>query len=707
MRYRILTLFLFAALVMGATAARAATYYVNNDGNDANAGTQTAPFKTIQRGINAAANGDTVWVGDGFYIGSDNTNLLFNGKSFTLKSQGGAENCRIDCLGVGRAFQFSAGSTAQMVVEGFAVENGIITASNGGGTGGAAIIVGSNPTFRNCTFFRNRAEKASSARGGAIYLQTSNAVFENCLFRRNRVIATVGDAEGGAIHVTADSSLTLRGCEFFQNTVSAAELGDGGALMFRGTGTLSDCTFEDNAVSTTSPEASRSSGGAIALRNTSSQATLIRCRLLRNCVEGAKDALGGGVLAHGGTLTLTDCTLSQNTAVAANRFASGGGIALFYNIGVVTLRNVVCSENTVTTSNDAAYGGGLYIVESPVSATNCQFLRNSASALGMEFQNSALGGGIYIRKFGFDQDYATALLLTNCVVAGNKCVAANAVTNGGGIFTQRSRFVLINTLLVNNSVSSPTSASGGGLYAYQPSDASLLTHCTVTGNAAMHPQNQEYGGGISMARDGIPEGQVIPLTNCIVRENTAAVGANLRASNAAVIAVTYSCIGDYPAAPDADNNFGADPLFVRNASAGADGILGTADDDFGDLRLQAGSPVINAGTAAAPNLLPYDLVGLNRTAGAAPDIGAYEFGSTPLFLADFYVDKAAGSDTAGTGTAAAPFQTVAKALASLNSPAFTKIYIKAGNYGTDKPRTPSRVRFVNWTNTGRAAIGKP
>lgn len=48
--------------------ARAATYYVAPDGDDANAGTRAEPFATLARGQEAAEPGDTVWIGGGEYI---------------------------------------------------------------------------------------------------------------------------------------------------------------------------------------------------------------------------------------------------------------------------------------------------------------------------------------------------------------------------------------------------------------------------------------------------------------------------------------------------------------------------------------------------------------------------------------------------------------------------------------------------------------
>jgi Ca2+-binding RTX toxin-like protein len=90
---------------------------------------------------------------------------------------------------------------------------------------------------------------------------------------------------------------------------------------------------------------------------------------------------------------------------------------------------------------------------------------------------------------------------------------------------------------------------------------------------------------------------------------------------------TYSDIQDgWTGTGDID----ADPLFLRNPSAGADATWGTADDDYGDLRLAVTSPVVDAGNnAAVPAGITTDLAGGNRflDVSTAPDTGA---GTAPI-----------------------------------------------------------------------------
>ena len=61
-------------------------------------------YPTIQGGINAAVEGDTVLVADGIYTGWDNKELDFGGKDILLMSENGPANCIIDCEYQGRAF---------------------------------------------------------------------------------------------------------------------------------------------------------------------------------------------------------------------------------------------------------------------------------------------------------------------------------------------------------------------------------------------------------------------------------------------------------------------------------------------------------------------------------------------------------------------------------------------------------------------------
>jgi hypothetical protein len=101
---------------------------------------------TIQSGIDAAQNGDTVLVGDGIYRGEGNVNLDFKGKEITLKSRNGAEDTIIDCEKKfeTRGFYFHNGETYESVLDGFTITNGLHD------FGGAIALISASPTIKNC-----------------------------------------------------------------------------------------------------------------------------------------------------------------------------------------------------------------------------------------------------------------------------------------------------------------------------------------------------------------------------------------------------------------------------------------------------------------------------------------------------------------------------------------------------------------------------
>src|SRR5450759_3696841 len=69
----------FSLLLLGTwslvTAAQATTYYVSSSGSDASAGTVTAPFATLQKAVNLANPGDTIYMRGGTYLLSDSAVL--------------------------------------------------------------------------------------------------------------------------------------------------------------------------------------------------------------------------------------------------------------------------------------------------------------------------------------------------------------------------------------------------------------------------------------------------------------------------------------------------------------------------------------------------------------------------------------------------------------------------------------------------------
>src|SRR5690606_6761097 len=82
MKNQILLTFMLAA----ATPPQAADWHVAPDGDDNNAGTEAAPFATIQHAINQAAAGDRVFLAEGEYSQA----VKINKPNLTLRALPGA-----------------------------------------------------------------------------------------------------------------------------------------------------------------------------------------------------------------------------------------------------------------------------------------------------------------------------------------------------------------------------------------------------------------------------------------------------------------------------------------------------------------------------------------------------------------------------------------------------------------------------------------
>ena len=316
---------------------------------------------------------------------------------------------------------------------------------------------------------------------------------------------------------------------------------------------------------------------------------------------------GGGMLVNSASPTLSNCTFVNNTA------SIQGGAMNLSSSSAPSLTHCLFKDN------QAAYGGGINNESSSPILTHCIFTGNSATtAGGLEGGGTDAGGGMLNLRssptligctfIGNTTPYSwgaglcnimSTTTLTHCLFAGNK-----ASKLGGGIKNTSSSVWLTNCVFIGNTAT----LMGGGMYSDSPA---TLANCTFTGNTASN------SGGMYFTSS------TPTLTNCILWNNGAIPFFSLNAPK-----ITYSDIeGGYTGT----GNLNADPLFVRNPSPGADSKWGTADDDYGDLRLQIASPCIDVGLNSA-NTTSTDLAGYPRVVNSTIDMGAYET-TLPIALA--------------------------------------------------------------------------
>jgi len=342
------------ALSLSPPAAHAATITVDVSGS--------GDHTTIQAGLTAAANGDTVLVLAGMYAGAGNRDLDFGTKSLTLISQQGSFWTIIDNQGEPghRLFDFNGtGQDTTCLISGFAIRGGRVESGNGAGIR----CVASGPKFAYCRFEDN---VVTDGDGGAIAAVSGS----NVVIRYSTLAENEAD-RGGALYSSGNSSPLVGMCELKDNIASL----EGGALYVapgNGDPRVTRCLFRDND--------SGVNGGAI----TTDRATLTAtgCTLLRNTAGE-----GGGALHATDTANayFTNCTFVGNEAplqggcvrVSAGTyfciltkciFAFTGPCAqrTIYADGRSAATLIQCCSYANAPGNDLPGGSSAYIVDDPL-----------------------------------------------------------------------------------------------------------------------------------------------------------------------------------------------------------------------------------------------------------------------------------------------------------------------------------------------------
>ena len=240
----------------------------------------------------------------------------FKGKTITVKSENGSQNCIIDCQFKGRGFDFHNGEDNNSILDGVKIINGtaggfgggirctassptiincIITGNTAGEYGGGICnSYNSSPILTNCTFSENSAESKLSAYGsggGMCNLVNCNPILTNCTFSGN-----FANHSGAGIYNCENSNPVLTKCTFTANT---ARHGGGMYNCYDSKPSLINCAFSKNLAEY---------GGAV--KNSESIPTLINCTLYGNSAE-----VGGGISnGWGGSTELTNSILWDNSS---------------------------------------------------------------------------------------------------------------------------------------------------------------------------------------------------------------------------------------------------------------------------------------------------------------------------------------------------------------------------------------------------------
>jgi hypothetical protein len=380
----------------------------------------------------------------------------------------------------------------------------------------------------------------------------------------------------------------------------------------------------------------------------------------------APNERGGGLTNYDGVTTGADTegypTL-RNVLFEGNTATFGGGAYFNAALGAVTFEDVEFKEN------EAFQGGGMY-TNTDVEMEGVEFEENAATQRGggawfsggtsilrdVEFDANEVGSdtevgggaGVHVRA-------GTSLTLIDVVFERNRAPLDLPGSYGGGLEASATASVdMVNATFIGN-------VAYGGAGFYMREDAAVrVTNALFAGN-----RNEESVFGI-ITVDG-PNEPEAALTNVTVAGNRGAT-AIITVSNVPMavnnviiwdnIGSAIELFGDGAVEVDhaiVEGGFSGgeavlsdDPLFLRVPDAGDDGEWGTEDDDYGNLRLDEGSPALAFGDldlvpedefdldgdGVTGELLPFDLDGEARVQGGSVELGAYEGIGSPVASED-------------------------------------------------------------------------
>lgn len=407
---------------------------------------------TIQEGLNAASEGDTVLVQPGTYI----ENIFWPSvNGIKLVSAGDTTNTVIDGSNISSVIYISANGNidSTTLIKGFKITNG-----GNVSCGGGIYCNKASPKIEKSILFRNTA----SINGGGLYCNSYSCP----IIMNVQICVNSSNSCGGGIYCSDHSSpklnkviinenIAVLGGAFYCNSysnpiltsaiISKNSSGNGGGMFCENNScpSIIDSHFEENT--------SNYGGGISCTSN--SNTTMHNVEFLNNSAF-----YGGGMFFINSSPTLLDVEVNGNSSGAGY----GGGIHLLNNSNAII-------ENSKIINNSGKYGGAVY----------CELSSPIFSNIIVRNNSSSFGGGFYCVSSVFNSDSGI------CIEKGK--INNNISDYGGGLYlNDYSKVNIANSIIYSN----VANQNGGGIYSYNYSTTNLI-HSILAENISI-----SSGGGI-------------------------------------------------------------------------------------------------------------------------------------------------------------------------------------------------------------------
>jgi len=344
---------------------------------------------TIQAGINAANNGDTVLVAPGTYT----ENINFMGKAITVKSSKGASVTIVDGGSIAPVVTFNTSETSSSTLSGFTLQHGTST-PNSLYMGGGVFVYFATPTIKS-----NIIQYNTSCGGAGIGVYYGSPLIQGNTIQNNSIAACSGGA-GQGISVGGPSSAQIIGNIIRNNTIPH---GSCGGISIGGE---SGPSLQNNIVNGNvagAPGDSGTIGGGICILNVSlpnalpGHAVIVQNLIYGNTIYGGPVRGGAGIYAF--VPSGAQPIFVNNTIVGSSSASQGSAVYITgYDDQAQFFNNLLIGAS----GTNAVYCDGQYDQAPPMFTNDDAYSANGTGMQGTCSGESSQNGNISVNPFLVD-----------------------------------------------------------------------------------------------------------------------------------------------------------------------------------------------------------------------------------------------------------------------------------------------------------------